>query len=147
MIISEVGELYEAIRSDKVKAAQRPTAAADSPAFSAQYTEFVKGTAEEELADIFIRILDFVSSLGEVVSSFEFRNTPPAPVVTLDRAIYQLTRTVSNLAQLNTSEITVAKALRLCLDIATYLEINLSQAVTEKMAYNKTRPHKHGRKF
>lgn len=147
LINSEVAEAYEAIRAGKVIATAHPTATKDSPDFAAQYVELVKGTAEEELADTFIRILDFVASLGEVVSSFEFSKNPPKPVVTIDHAFYQLTRTILDLAQLNTSEITVAKALHICISIATYLEINLARAVVEKMAYNKTRPYKHGKKF
>ena len=35
--------------------------------------------------------------------------------------------------------------IRVC-DMCAYLGIDLDQAVQVKMAYNKTRPHKHGRK-
>lgn len=147
LILGEIGELYEAMRAGNVKPAQHPTAQHDSAEFAGQYVATVKGTAEEELADVVIRVLDLVASLGDTVSAYEFPKLAPNAPVTLDAAVYTLYRDALKLRNPSTLDITTAATLRTCIDLATYLEINLPTAILEKMAYNKTRPHKHGKKF
>lgn len=147
LIFGELGEFYEAMRSGKVKPVQRPTAQHDSAEFAAQYVAAVKGTAEEELADVVIRVLDLVASLGDTVSAYEFPKAAPNAPNTLDSAVFYLYRDIAKLQNASTLDITAVNVLRACIDLATYLDVNLPTAILEKMAYNKTRPHKHGKKF
>lgn len=149
LISGEIGEFYEAIRAGKVLAASHPTCANDSPDFAAQYVELVKGTAEEELADVVIRVLDFVASVSGEIAIDVFNSIVAIEVQTLDSGVYNLSGYVRSLDTLFVDVLSfrACAALRHCIGIATYLEINLARAVVEKMAYNKTRPYKHGKKF
>jgi NTP pyrophosphatase (non-canonical NTP hydrolase) len=136
LLHSEVTELFEAFRKD-------PNAPTDKPGVQLS-------AAAEELADIVIRLFDFIMEFGidpeEVFSTAKFSNTRYLTTdLSLGEKICNLHRAVD---RIGIGAVTACKQLYAqCASFAVHHHYDLELAVQRKHAYNVTRPHMHGKKF
>lgn len=148
LVITELSEAVEADRvnlraniPDYVNSISNTTVSSDNT--SRFHTLFIKDTVEDELADAVIRLLDLAGLRGYNVNRFLIK----APVMDklFAENIFKITTEICyfrwsmeervNFAILNIEE--------LCKE----LQIDLWLHVELKLRYNKTREHKHGKKY
>jgi len=177
LIREEVGELTSAIRAGKIKPTEEieipfvdPDFKTEMLDYSAQYARIVKGTAEEELADIVIRIYDLIGSDEQFKLVFEVCDVDPELEPTLENQqqiisyIYHLVGVIADLYTHSTvhkhprwsSEemrpqvalaILLYRVVHYCNELAIDMGIDLELAVERKMHYNLMRPFMHGKKY
>ena len=137
LIISELGEAIEAHRKGRVCVTtelQRNSLEWDSVArpdkFQKDFLEFVKDTYEDELADVVLRIWDYMEYVGSigVGEAIEMKEN-------IGENLYRITRAICN------EEFAPA------INLLYLLSPNMDWHIKMKMAYNKTRPHKHGKSY
>ncbi len=138
LIISELGEAIEAHRKGKVcvtNEIQRNSVEWDSVArpdkFKSDFLEFIKDTYEDELADVVLRIWDYMEYKG-------YNQIQPQPAKVCENigeALYHVTLSI------------VEANFNLALDLLYGLSPNMDWHIKMKMAFNKTRPHKHGKAY
>ena len=143
LVMCEVAEAIEADRKDRkfIKCCCVPD---DEQYFVGWYNEWVKGTVDEEFADIVIRLLDMAVELygdkliiektSEVGMFFK-------PFSSLATNAYIFVR-----QQIGESMINIEKSILFMYSWAEHLGIDLDQHIEWKMKYNETRPYKHGGK-
>lgn len=138
LIISELGEAIEAHRKGKVcvmnmndRVEIEDCVELYPDAFKDDFLEYVKDTYEDELADVVLRIWDFLEHKKLLIPSVN-------PVTVCDNVGENLWYTVVAIANANYGE---------CLDILYALSPNMDWHIRMKMAYNATRPHKHGKSY
>jgi NTP pyrophosphatase (non-canonical NTP hydrolase) len=138
LIISELGEAIEAHRKGRMCAMskqERYEIESDSTfypeEFEKDFLEFVKDTYEDELADVVLRIWDYMEYAG-------ISQTPP-----IDVSLYE--NTGENLYYV--VEKVVTGNFYTALDILYSLSPNMDWHIRMKMAFNKTRPRKHGKSY
>lgn len=163
LIIEEIGEAITADRNgERAEMEEFQLALSQGKDFQNIYGLFIKGSLEEELADIAIRLLDFAGhkeidlSQGKDFLKFysitsgkaikdttqEFKDKGFAAVM------FTLTKSLSDIAnpKLDPAE-TLANNLMYLDILAQALNINLLYHIHQKMAYNATRPYKHGKAY
>jgi len=139
LIISELGEAIEAHREGKVcvmNAQERSEIESDSEVapinFKEDFLEFVKDTYEDELADVVLRIWDYMEYVGKQPHwNFD--------IIELEENIganlYHVTRAICN------------EEFDSAIDALNHLCPNLDWHIKMKMAFNKTRPRRHGKSY
>ena len=143
LVMSEVAEAIEA---------DRKSAHADVPyfldhplqfdgAFKACYESYIKGSVEEELADVVIRLLDFINMRWGDYYSWWY--SPSNFRIPDDFAVaaWHLVKDI-----LNTGSMNVRDSIQYVLEWSDKLNINIMQFIEWKMRYNSMRPYKHGGK-
>ena len=141
LIMCEVAEAIEADRKGRkfIKCCCVPD---DEQYFVGWYNEWVKGTVDEEFADIVIRLLDMAYELYGADNLFWygqhslFRDNKSF----IEHAWY-FVHDVLNSGMLNVTESVIYVY---CW--AEHLGIDLDQHIEWKMKYNESRPYKHGGK-
>ena len=138
LIISELGEAIEAHRKGKVcmmngmSRENMERFHIEYPkAFKDDFLTFVKDTYEDELADVVLRIWDYMEYKG-------YNQIQPQPAKiceNIGEALYHVTLSI------------VEANFNLALDLLYGLSPNMDWHIRMKMAYNKTRPHKHGKSY
>jgi hypothetical protein len=139
LIISELAEALECVRSGDVKADYEEVPA---PFGMSGVPDFLKKPVglPSELADVVIRCLDF----SEAYPNLQIEYSLPRLYVTectptrIGAAIYRAMKTVTL--------INLSWVVDICYGIAKAYGIDLDAAILEKHAFNKTRPHRHGGK-
>lgn len=150
LIISECGEALEAHRSKKradmeswKKGFYDQHMASGDPVGTHGFKLCIKDTFEDELADVVIRIADFLGSrnwiddgvgLPEEVKS-RFGSNVGSDLFNITKAITAGTEGSLDVAR------------RMVFELAKYHGIDLWKHIELKMAYNKTRPRKHGKSY
>jgi NTP pyrophosphatase (non-canonical NTP hydrolase) len=171
LIREELGELTSALRAGRVKAEVLELFDTNQiEEFNEAYRQKAKGTAEEELADVVIRIYDFVGSQPEVKAVFTVADKDPSLDPQLEgeqQYISYLYHLVGQLADYTmegelgitspwTSDmkhpfvvmgVLLFRTVYFCNKLANLLDIDLNEAVELKMKYNEFRPYLHGKKF
>lgn len=111
--------------------------------FLSLYGTTIKGTVEEELADITIRILDASYEIhGEKQAWVGYdSDMSPRPSVLFTEAAFGLVKDVLNSGTMN-----LAYSIDYMFDWAWQLGIDLSWHIEQKMKYNTFREYKHGGK-
>jgi len=130
LMIGEVSELYEAIRKGK-----------ENDPCDKEGLDLTN--AEEELADIAIRIFDYWGGRERPLRINEYFAVETCGGEDLDRMLLYMVRHISLLSLRNELE-DAFYYVRIC---AYLLDIDLVRAVELKHAYNKGRPYKHGKQF
>ena len=136
LIIEEIGELISVHRKNKWANVSRET--------FKDYEKQVKGTVEEKLADIIIRLLDVVGCFG-----FEYDNDSTISKLSKlkinlkDDSMFEILRVLTEIS-FSASGLIYNILTALCL--AKYLSIDIEYHIELKMNYNKTREYKHGNK-
>lgn len=112
--------------------------------FMSSYKNYVKGSIEEEFADVVIRVLDMAQEVhGDRMRWMGYY--PWGQVYLEDKSFIEnawyFIRDVLNWGTMNISD-----SVSFMFDWAQYLGIDLWQHIEWKMKYNELRPYKHGGK-
>jgi len=139
LIISELGEAIEAHRKGRVCVMNGMSREnmerfhIEYPkAFKDDFLTFVKDTYEDELADVVLRIWDYMEYVGKQPHwNFD--------IIELEENIganlYHVTRAICN------------EEFDSAIDALNHLCPNLDWHIKMKMAFNKTRPRRHGKSY
>ena len=139
-------EMAEAIEADRNGRRFKMTSAPPEHQqwFQGWYQEWVKGTIEEEFADVVIRVLDMAQEVhGEKMrwlGYYPFGQVYIESKSFIENAWYFI-REVLNWGTMNISD-----CVSFMFDWAQDLGIDLWQHIEWKMKYNELRPYKHGGK-
>ena len=151
MVMTEVAEAVEADRkgrrfSEEAKA-KYLAVTTDSEGYHVNvaimkmaYEDFIKGTVEEEFADICIRILDTAYELhGESMKWYGGEYQPYT--LTFTEMAFVLVKKILNTGMMNLTE-----SIYFMFTWAERLGIDLAWHIEQKMVYNELRSYKHGGK-
>lgn len=143
LIMTEMAEAVEADRNGRrFKMTSAPPE--DLQWFKGWYQEWVKGTIEEEFADVVIRVLDMAQEVhGDKMrwlGYYPYGQVYQENESFIENAWYFI-REVLNWGTMNISD-----CVSFMFDWAQYLGIDLWQHIEWKMKYNELRPYKHGGK-
>ena len=143
LIMTEMAEAVEADRNGRrFKMASAPPE--DIQWFKGWYQEWVKGTIEEEFADVVIRVLDMAQEVhGDKMrwlGYYPYGQVYHENESFIENAWYFI-REVLNWGTMNISD-----CVSFMFDWAQHLGIDLWQHIEWKMKYNELRPYKHGGK-
>lgn len=153
LIVSELGEALEAHRKGKFADWERfetnpgtHNFESDEQRFKTAFSICIKDTFEDELADVAIRIFDFMGSKSYSVEI----NPKITPYVTVGENLLFLTSKICDIWR-DDVEIGVVIDLNFTLSIlfaiAERHEINLKKHIEAKMKFNATRPRLHGKMY
>ncbi|MCH3994879.1 MAG: hypothetical protein LKE54_07505 [Prevotella sp.] len=111
-----------------------------------EYKNLVKDSVEDEVADTFIRLLDYAGMKGIDLHAFT-----PAPVQlignkTFSESCYAIIQWMCDYFW-KSDEDMVCNILSEVIGLAKIFNINLDLFVRMKMRYNESRPYLHGKKF
>ncbi len=152
LIMSEIGEAVEADRKNShtvlpdkdieyVYEKTKDKECAYTFPFGCTYEACIKGTVEEEFADIAIRLLDFAyMKWGSGIDYSYERMYKPGKYDFAENA-WHLCKDI-----LNNGYMDVSNALGYVIDWADDLGINLEKHIEWKIKYNEIRPYRHGNK-
>ena len=143
LIMTEMAEAVEADRNGRrFKLTSAPPE--DIQWFKGWYQEWVKGTIEEEFADVVIRVLDMAQEVhGDKMrwlGYYPYSQVYQENESFIENAWYFI-REVLNWGTMNISD-----CVSFMFDWAQHLGIDLWQHIEWKMKYNELRPYKHGGK-
>jgi NTP pyrophosphatase (non-canonical NTP hydrolase) len=149
LIMSEIGEAIEADRSrpramtEEQWKMQDFTDAqiADDQGFISFYDECIKGSVEEEFADIVIRLLDYARMKWRSGIDFSYEKMYRRNDWGFPEHAWYLCKYV-----LNTGYMNIADSIGYVMDWADDLGINLERHIEWKIRYNSLRPYRHGGK-
>ena len=168
LIICEVAELIEADRKNyraRATITQFKDFCLSKDTYEEAYVSYIKGSIEEEIADILIRLFDFCGMVGleEIPSDYDF--TPPRFKVSatktaencyifIKECVYPLEGIIhcdfSNPYFIKSNAWRMTKFLESILKIAAILDISeddVNEHIKFKMDYNSVRAYKHGKKY
>lgn len=105
------------------------------------FEQYIKGSLEEEIADVIIRLLDFINMRWG--DKYDWWYSPSNFRIPDDFAVasWHLVKEI-----LNTGSMNVRDAIQYALEWSEKLNINISQFIEWKMKYNSLRSYKHGGK-
>lgn len=161
LVVTEIAEMVEAdrkgnsaiinhIRKQGNLAAAKKIRLVDdvdnAPDFNAAFTEMVKNTIEDEMADVVIRLLDLAGHLGmDFDKMSEMRYHRAFDRFSFTENAFALTKGLSR------DNINIFKRIQFGIHFvsgwAKSQGVNLEWHVGAKMRYNATRPFKHGKAY
>ena len=157
LVVSEIGEMVEADRkSRRVKLHGDDL---DNTLrfndFAPTFELFVKDTLEDELADVVIRICDFLGTrhiepliLEKTSTSDDWANLWSKD--SINEQCYGLTKIITRIDEdMSTDDISrlLGASLTWCFDFADFHKFDLLWHVEQKMRYNETRSIRHGKNY
>ena len=156
LCVSEIGEMVDADR--RGRRAKPSNVRTCDPGFYSSFERYVKNTFEDEMADVFIRILDFASAInvedmlgndvGILDMSDEFKSLF-GDYTNAERCFF-LTKMLCGIDE-NMSDADVANilsySLSFILEYARFLRIDLRKHISLKMRYNALRPPLNGKLY
>lgn len=164
LIITEISEFYEHYRCKEranIKAARK--AFTNGSDFNAVFYSYIKNTAEEEIADIIIRILDFIGFLGWEMDDIEFplNGVKAENEEYLENKTFELITDITSIIIKNPKnmnfndkllpktnvKITLIEMLLNLVKISRYLNFDVFEVIDWKYRYNQSRPYKHNKQF
>lgn len=143
LVISEIGEAIEAHRASKfcdVKLYTEAKRLYKDAEFPEIFSKFVRGTMEEELADVWIRCADMIGGLK--LNIIDPRSHSMEIEVDFPTTMYNVIR-FSVMPVTPKPNSTMAYIENIC----EHMNIDLLFFIKEKMAYNKTRENLHGKAY
>lgn len=150
LVMTEVAEAVDADRISKrsddthFKKAIASEAALMGAYYEACYKEYVKGSIEEEFADIVIRLLDMAEEVHG--DKMRWEGYYPFSTVFDDRINFIGNTWIFVKEVLNWGTMNISDSVSFMFDWAQHLNIDLWQHIEWKTRYNKLRPYKHGGK-
>lgn len=110
--------------------------------FDIYYNEYVKGSVDEEFADIVIRLLDMAVALhGDFIYVEPYRKITPSNKLSLVENLWFFVKN-----ELYHYQPSISESIVFIYDLADNLGIDLDQHIEWKMRYNSLREYKHGGK-
>lgn len=158
LAISEVAEMVEADRKNRhatysaVDYCEKHPEDINTESRMRYFERDVKNSLEDELADVCIRIFDFLGEKGIEPVIFDDKNDAWDRLydrMTVCEQCYQLVQFISGIENDSVSYIAqfAGVVLLFCCDFAEAHDINLIWHIEHKMEYNKHRAHKHGKNY
>lgn len=162
LIIEEIGEAISADRKGQRANTEAYQAAINTHhrPIEEAYATYIKGSLEEEIADICIRLLDFaghkqvdltmdkedMKEIEKVNNAFidKASNVDELTTYSLFSVAINLTSLIEGSGEMKSFILALIKLLD-CL--SRHLGFGLLYHIKEKMAYNATRPRLHGKKY
>ena len=154
LVVSEIGEMVEADRKSR-RAFVGDKLSISDETFAEWFESNVKDTLEDELADVVIRICDFLGTrhiepliLEETSTSDDWaylwgKNS-------INEQCYGLTKIITRIDEdTSTDDISrlLGASLTWCFDFADFHKFDLLWHVEQKMRYNETRSIRHGKNY
>ena len=151
-IVSEIGEALNAYQEQRFANRVMFEKNFDTPQVNPEehwkycFEIFIKDSVEDELADIFIRLLSFIGWLGVDINEKLDESELSKGIQTLSNVKElpsQLYYPLDLLVEYRNSEFALLSLICIC----RINNIDLFWHVEQKMKYNEMRPYKHGKKF
>jgi NTP pyrophosphatase (non-canonical NTP hydrolase) len=160
LIVSELSEALEADRKGK-RASLAEINESESRGFTWEnsHTSFehmfkqdIKDTLEDELADVVIRILDWIHVEGLKADIDLYESQGDFDIgsdVNIGWVLFEMTKWVckAHMDRVLTQEACLNAVLILAKNLSIYLHFDLMRHIQLKMHYNSTREHKHGKAY
>jgi NTP pyrophosphatase (non-canonical NTP hydrolase) len=161
LVVSEIGEMVEADRNnrhaiyDATEYCDKHIDEIDVVSRNRYFERDVKDTLEDELADVVIRICDFLGTrhiepliLEETSTSDDWANLWGND--SINEQCYGLTKIITRIDE-DTSADDISRllgaSLAWCFDFADFHKFDLLWHVEQKMRYNETRSIRHGKNY
>lgn len=148
LVMTEIAEAVEADRkghwadSDAFKVELREININDDEEFKCAYGKIIKGSVEEELADIVIRLLDFAyEKYGDSMEWERYYSQPPRLTKPFPENAWKLVK-----FKLWHTPYEILESVAYVYGMAKQKHIDLDQHILWKMRYNDCRDWKHGGK-
>lgn len=153
-----ISELSEAIESDRnSKHANKDlffkSIAIDEFPWNKSFEMYIKDTVEDELADTFIRLIDVAGGFGwngfKIDKSYneELSNLKHIPFIRFLLSVFFIMRTITDIHFHPFKSRTLGEALAKIKHLSDQLDIDLFWHIEQKLKYNSTRPHMHGKNY
>lgn len=154
LVVSEIGEMVEADRKSR-RAFVGDKLSISDETFAEWFESNVKDTLEDELADVVIRICDFLGTrhiepliLEKTSTSDDWANLWCKD--SINEQCYGLTKIITHIDE-DTSADDISRllgaSLTWCFDFADFHKFDLLWHVEQKMRYNETRSIRHGKNY
>jgi NTP pyrophosphatase (non-canonical NTP hydrolase) len=148
LIVSELGEAQEALRKNRLCPYKFPDHF-DERCFNKYHFEVViKDTFEDEIADVYIRLADLCGYLK--IEPLIEEKEDFSKIENISEILFKINTAITtyNTAK-NMHELHIWSAICfIFLDaLCEKTKIDIEKHITAKMAYNATRPYKHGKEF
>ena len=154
LVVSEIGEMVEADRKSR-RAFVGDKLSISDETFAEWFESNVKDTLEDELADVVIRICDFLGTrhiepliLEETSTSDDWAKLWGKD--SINEQCYGLTKIITRIDEdTSTDDISrlLGASLTWCFDFADFHKFDLLWHVEQKMRYNETRSIRHGKNY
>ena len=150
LIMTEMGEAVEADRNGRrsedagFKRALTFGASNKDEYFKACYKEFIRGSIEEEFADVVIRVLDMAQEVHG--DKMRWLGSYPYGQVYDEQKSFVENSWIFTHDVLNWGTMNISDCISFMYDWAQHLGIDLDKHIEWKMKYNELRPYKHGGK-
>jgi len=142
LIMTEVAEAVEADRKNRYCGFVNLELLDQISDFGSWYRGGVKGTVDEEFADIVIRLLDMAVELyGDFKYLEPYKKIVPSKTLSLVENLWFFVKN-----KLYHYQPQISEAIVFIYDLAGQLHIDLDQHIEWKMRYNSLREYKHGGK-
>ncbi len=163
LVLTELAEMCEAERESRVchpKLLNQMAWLGNTPEALRHFREYIKDSEGDELADAFIRMLDYYKGFGLKISEARINSyiehNKKDKIKNLGAELLKLSGIISRIYMGQVEEDVVRKETKEMLSdyviariiwIAEQKKINLEKHVEYKMWYNTTRPKKHNKKY
>jgi len=159
LVISEVGEAVEADRQGKTPCVdgyyQLKNSTKDPVAITEGFLMYMKDTTGDELADVFIRLLDYCgyreidieAALRKQTQKDRSHNCKFFLLNYLNLCICRIAYTEETSGKTAGLPAMVAEAFDVLNDVALKMGVSLLVHIQEKMNYNAGREHLHGKRY
>ena len=149
LIITEISEAVDADRkgkhANKEYIEEELTNLESKGYFIRGFDYLIKGSVEEELADIVIRCLDLAGLKGIDINSPEHDFMEDS--ISFNESMFLLCKTIFYTQESYPLMITIKSLLSMTLCIAKYYNIDLLYHIEQKMKYNELRPMLNGKNY
>lgn len=152
LIICEIAEAVESIRKDK-RVQPESDQFDEIHDFKGWYEHYFKGSLEEEVADIYIRLMDMIGGWQlktDTIARYiikELEAHENQGIGEPEAFLFILARSITDICFAAFTVQPVGESIGKLEHFAKCMEIDLMRQVNLKMKYNTMREHKHGKKF
>lgn len=154
LVVSEIGEMVEADRKN-MRANPKGFEKCVGLTYNDRFKNYVKDTLEDELADVVIRICDFLGTRH--IEPLILEETATSDVWTdiwgnesINEQCYGLTKIITRINDDTPSDDIsrlLGASLAWCFDFADFHKFDLLWHVENKLGYNESRERLHGKKY
>jgi NTP pyrophosphatase (non-canonical NTP hydrolase) len=150
LVICELAEAVEADRKGRyANRTQMYAALRTNKDFVTYFEYFIKDTFEDEMADAIIRLLDMAAARGiELSTNIGFIETEGTKIykqISKIEAIFEIVHIVYYIGVASLKGINFV--LNTLFQMCKHWGIDIEWHIMQKIQYNKTRPHKHGKAY